>query len=229
MGRPFVMATVNTKNIHRSNLLLNHRYGVDFVYDEMFLPGRVTRVRPWPGYCRGQIHGHRPHPAGRWPTREQRETGFYDLLFVGATGQGETLRASVKGDMDPGYGSTSKMIAETAVACSGIHRPLPGYLTPAAALGRVADRPPAAQCRANLRAEQADTAWLLGWRNSRGNPGARHRHDGHYPDDQRAGGIVEHHRQADAAGIGQQPYTPGCGQLVPRASLRWPAPGQSGC
>ena len=36
---PFVMATINTKNIHRSNLLLNHAYGEDFVYDEMMLTG----------------------------------------------------------------------------------------------------------------------------------------------------------------------------------------------
>ena len=32
---PFIMATINTKNIHRSNALLDHLYGEDFVYDEM--------------------------------------------------------------------------------------------------------------------------------------------------------------------------------------------------
>lgn len=36
---PFVMAAINTKNIHRSNQLLGHGYGEDFVYDEMMLTG----------------------------------------------------------------------------------------------------------------------------------------------------------------------------------------------
>jgi len=36
---PFVMATINTKNIHRSNFLLGHAYGDNFVYDEMLLTG----------------------------------------------------------------------------------------------------------------------------------------------------------------------------------------------
>ena len=31
---PFVMAPINTKNVHRSNALLGHLYGRDFVYDE---------------------------------------------------------------------------------------------------------------------------------------------------------------------------------------------------
>jgi short subunit dehydrogenase-like uncharacterized protein len=34
---PFMMATINTKNIHRSNMLQNHCYGKDFVYDEMLI------------------------------------------------------------------------------------------------------------------------------------------------------------------------------------------------
>ena len=34
---PFVMAPINTKNVHRSNFLLGHAYGADFVYDEMML------------------------------------------------------------------------------------------------------------------------------------------------------------------------------------------------
>ena len=31
--------TINTKNIHRSNLLLGHPYGENFRYDEMLLTG----------------------------------------------------------------------------------------------------------------------------------------------------------------------------------------------
>ena len=36
---PFIMAAINTKNIHRSNALLDHAYGKNFLYDEMMLWG----------------------------------------------------------------------------------------------------------------------------------------------------------------------------------------------
>ncbi len=36
---PFIMAGINTKNVHRTNFLLGHPYGQDFVYDEMMLTG----------------------------------------------------------------------------------------------------------------------------------------------------------------------------------------------
>jgi short subunit dehydrogenase-like uncharacterized protein len=36
---PFVMAAINTRNVHRSNFLLGHAYGADFVYDEMLITG----------------------------------------------------------------------------------------------------------------------------------------------------------------------------------------------
>ena len=34
---PFIMATINTKNVHRTNFLLGRAYGRDFVYDEMIM------------------------------------------------------------------------------------------------------------------------------------------------------------------------------------------------
>ncbi|MEL7046919.1 MAG: saccharopine dehydrogenase NADP-binding domain-containing protein, partial [Pseudomonadota bacterium] len=36
---PFIMATINSKNVHRSNALMGHPYGEDFRYDEMMLTG----------------------------------------------------------------------------------------------------------------------------------------------------------------------------------------------
>ncbi|MCB1733224.1 MAG: saccharopine dehydrogenase, partial [Halieaceae bacterium] len=134
---PFMMATINTKNIHRSNLLLDHRYGEDFVYDEMLVTGPGDKGEATArAVAADKSMAEDPTAPGEGPTREQRETGFFDLLFVGHTADGGTLRAVVKGDMDPGYGSTSKMIAESAVcllknpeAASG------GIWTPAPALG----------------------------------------------------------------------------------------------
>ena len=134
---PFVMATINTKNIHRSNLLLDHLYGEDFVYDEMLLTGPGDKGEAMAkAVAEDKSMAEDTTAPGEGPTREQRETGFYDLLFVGEAADGSILRTVVKGDMDPGYGSTSKMIAESAVcllknpdAAAG------GIWTPAPALG----------------------------------------------------------------------------------------------
>jgi short subunit dehydrogenase-like uncharacterized protein len=52
---------------------------------------------------------------GEGPGKEERETGYYDIAFIAEMPSGERLTASVKGDKDPGYGSTSKMITESAL------------------------------------------------------------------------------------------------------------------
>jgi short subunit dehydrogenase-like uncharacterized protein len=48
-------------------------------------------------------------------TRGEREKGFYDILFPGELLDGGRVASVVTGDRDPGYGSTSKMIAESAL------------------------------------------------------------------------------------------------------------------
>ncbi|MGB5246042.1 MAG: hypothetical protein WBM54_10095, partial [Woeseia sp.] len=134
---PFVMASINTKNIHRSNLLLGHKYGEDFLYDEMIMTGPGERGEAMANkIATDKSMASDPTRPGEGPSKEEREAGSYDVLFVGETRDGETIRVSVQGDMDPGYGSTSKMIAESAVcllknpgAASG------GIWTPAAAMG----------------------------------------------------------------------------------------------
>jgi hypothetical protein len=55
-----------------------------------------------------------PRP-GQGPSKAARDAGFYDILFIGQTSDGRSLRVSVRGDKDPGYGSTSKMIAESGI------------------------------------------------------------------------------------------------------------------
>jgi short subunit dehydrogenase-like uncharacterized protein len=134
---PFVMATINTKNIHRSNYLLQHEYGEDFVYDEMMLTGPGDQGETMAKFvAEDKSMAESKLKPGEGPSKEERETGFYDVLFVGSNAAGDVIKASVKGDKDPGYGSTCKMIAESAVtllknpdAASG------GIWTPASALG----------------------------------------------------------------------------------------------
>jgi short subunit dehydrogenase-like uncharacterized protein len=132
------MAPINTKNVHRSNALLGHPYGADFVYSEMILtgPGEAGEAAAKAVSADTSLMSEDGPKPGEGPTREERETGFYDVVFIGATARGDTVRASVAGDRDPGYGSTSKMIAEAAI-CLVLDAPEKrgGVTTPGAALG----------------------------------------------------------------------------------------------
>jgi short subunit dehydrogenase-like uncharacterized protein len=113
---PFVMASINTKNVHRSNFLLAHEYGEDFVYDEMMFtgPGEEGEATA-KAVAADKSMAQSPLKPGEGPSKEEREAGFYDVLFVGSNDKGDVIKVGVKGDKDPGYGSTSKMIVESAV------------------------------------------------------------------------------------------------------------------
>jgi short subunit dehydrogenase-like uncharacterized protein len=63
---------------------------------------------------RAIVQGLVPSP-GEGPSRIERENGYFNLLLTGKLPDGTSLRVRVKGDRDPGYGSTSKMLAESAV------------------------------------------------------------------------------------------------------------------
>jgi short subunit dehydrogenase-like uncharacterized protein len=143
---PFIMATINTKNVHRTNFLLGHPYGTDFKYDEMMLTSAgelgekaahaVTEMLKNP-------FGAKPPAPGEGPSKEERENGFYDVVFVGEWPDGKTLRYGVKGRYDPGYGSTSRMLAETGIALldcqAGGGIATPGALLGAALVKRLQD------------------------------------------------------------------------------------------
>ena len=135
---PFFMANINSRNVHRSNMLLGFPYGQDFVYDEMQIAG--------PGE-EGEAEAKRILAAnnkmvfsaslkpGEGPSKEERENGLYDLLYVAIAPDGRQVRISVKGDRDPGYGSTSKMMAECAICLLRDAPDVPaGIWTPGAAL-----------------------------------------------------------------------------------------------
>lgn len=136
---PFIMATINSKNIHRSNALMGHPYGEDFRYDEMMLTGPGEQGKAAAEYVAkaDPLGGENAPKPGEGPSKEAREAGNYDVLFVGTSADGEEIRAAVSGDMDPGYGSTSKMISESAVCLVTACDELPGGIyTPAPALGQ---------------------------------------------------------------------------------------------
>ncbi|MGY3233799.1 MULTISPECIES: saccharopine dehydrogenase family protein [unclassified Bradyrhizobium] len=115
---PFMMALINTRNVHRSNMLMGFPYGQDFVYDEMVLTGpgekgeaNAKRVMA----ANAEKTGPSAPKPGEGPSKEERENGLFNLLYVAIAPDGRMVRAGVTGDRDPGYGSTSKMISECAI------------------------------------------------------------------------------------------------------------------
>lgn len=135
---PFVMAPINTRNIHRSNAMMDHGYGKDFVYDEMMLTGpgeKGEKAANWVANNNTLGGDDAPKP-GEGPSKAEREAGHYDIAILGKNEDGETLRVGVTGDKDPGYGSTSKIIAEAAICLVKECEDLPGGIyTPAPAMG----------------------------------------------------------------------------------------------
>jgi len=134
---PFIMAPINTKNIHRSNFLMAHRYGEDFRYDEMLLTGDGDQGKATAEFvAKDDSVAKSDLQPGEGPSKEERENGNYDAIFAGQACTGDLMISSVQGDRDPGYGSTSKMLAEAAMCL--LHNPelaSGGLWTPAAALG----------------------------------------------------------------------------------------------
>ena len=134
---PFVMAPINTKNIHRSNALLGHAYGEDFCYDEMMIAGEGEEGKQIADAMNSSnpMGGDNLPQPGEGPSKESREQGNYEVLFFADFDEG-SIDARVTGDMDPGYGSTSKMIAESALCliqdCGDLSG---GMYTPAPAMG----------------------------------------------------------------------------------------------
>jgi len=149
---PFVMATINTKVVRRSNALLDYAYGRDFRYSESIMTGAGIA-----GWCKAAgitaaigafmlASGNRttrslvverliPQP-GEGPDREQRENGFFNLQLIGTLSNGDLIRARVTGDRDPGYGSTSKMLSESAICLAQDELSVEGgFWTPVSAMG----------------------------------------------------------------------------------------------
>lgn len=135
---PFMMALINTRNVHRSNMLMGFPYGQDFVYDEMVLTGpgekgeaNAKRVMA----ANAEKTGPGAPKPGEGPSKEERENGLFNLLYVAIAPDGRAVRGGVTGDRDPGYGSTSKMISECAICMlRDVTDVAAGFWTPGAAM-----------------------------------------------------------------------------------------------
>jgi short subunit dehydrogenase-like uncharacterized protein len=150
---PFMMAGIDTKIVRRSNALLGWAYGREFRYDEAMLMGAgpLGFAKAWStsagsaammgalsaGPLRRAIAPRLPQP-GDGPSKEVRERGYFEILLRGEhpSDAAKALRARIHGDRDPGYGSTSKMLGESAVCLAQDALPAAGGCwTPASAMG----------------------------------------------------------------------------------------------
>ena len=150
---PFVMASVNTRVVQRSQSLLGHAYGERFAYDEAMMTGSGLRGAWRAGLLtaglgaivlggsfaptRALLASMLPKP-GEGPSPAEQEAGGYELRFHGHAEDGRVLHTRVTGDRDPGYGSTAKMLGQ-AGACLALDTPgerFPGgFWTPASLFG----------------------------------------------------------------------------------------------
>jgi len=149
---PFVMAGINTKIVRRSNALMNAAYGPEFSYQEAMSTGagiggylKAMQITVGLGgiMLAGSVGVLRtgmqklflPKP-GEGPGREEREKGFYNIIMLGKASLGKSITVKVRGDRDPGYGSTSKILGEVGVCLALDELPAKGgFWTPASAMG----------------------------------------------------------------------------------------------
>ena len=126
---PFMLAMINSKAVHRSNYLLGYPWGEDFQYQEMIMAGPEAADKF------AAQHESPPPKPGEGPSKEQRDNGSHEMVFIGHSENGEKITVAVTGIGDPGFRSTSRMIAETALCLIESPEVSGGCWTPVAALG----------------------------------------------------------------------------------------------
>ena len=151
---PFVMASINTRVVHRTNQLLDYEYGRDFKYDEAMwmkdgVKGKLSSYAMSAGLfgfatammikpSREFLSKHVLPKSGSGPSKDEQDNGYFDIRFFAQTAKQETINTKVTGDKDPGYGSTSRMLAQAALCLAQDISKEDiggGFWTPASAMG----------------------------------------------------------------------------------------------
>lgn len=147
---PWLMASINRRVVHRSNALLGHQYGEAFRYQEVMSRPATIRGTAQAAIGTGLTLGllaaaaipplanmlSRRVPAGSGPDANARERGRFCLQVV-AVSEPDLPMVTVSDNLDPGYGSTSKMLSQSALCLALDDLPeAAGLLTPASAMGQ---------------------------------------------------------------------------------------------
>ncbi|ERG97073.1 trans-acting enoyl reductase family protein [Haloquadratum walsbyi] len=155
---PSPMAPINERVLRRSNALLGYPWGREFRCAEVIPTGSgiggvvgasvvaggimlftaAMSVDPVRSGIRQFVF---PAP-GEGPTRQQIKDGYFTVRAVGrcTTADGPvTIETEFSSELDPGYGSTARMLAESAMCLlrDEIDSPVSGgILTPASGIGK---------------------------------------------------------------------------------------------
>jgi short subunit dehydrogenase-like uncharacterized protein len=136
----FFMAPINARVVRRSLVLRNEHQKVS--YSECAAVGMWLRLTGmWAsrgfGYFLGEPINFKPTSGEGPPSWLLRDGGFE--IDVTAKARAKTVRTRISGQGDPGYGATSKMLAELGLCLAlddhseSLHRA--GVLTPSTGLG----------------------------------------------------------------------------------------------
>lgn len=144
---PFIMSAINTRVVQRSAAL----QGLPVLsYDEAVSCGKGLAGRGKAygltaamgslaaasavSLSRALVQKLLPAP-GEGPSEAEQLAGHYDLRFRGQTGDDQVVECRVTGDRDPGYGSTAKMLIESALCLlQDVPASEGGVLTPASVM-----------------------------------------------------------------------------------------------
>lgn len=150
---PFIMASINTRIVRRTNAVLGFVWGKDFQYSETLVTAKGAKGYAIAmGIAAGfiafgavaltglgrKLLGVALPSQGEGPKVDPENPGFYTIDFHGETASGKKIHTRVTGDGDPGYGSTAKMLAESAVCLALDDDQIAvegGFWTPASAMG----------------------------------------------------------------------------------------------
>ena len=135
--------TIDPQVVKRSAAALD-RYGPEFRYGHYLLLANLGQVAGLIGGASALFALAQPKfgrdwllskkSSGEGPSQEQREKAWFKVRFEGSGG-GKTVTTEVSGG-DPGYGETSKMLAESALCLCFDDVPKDGgQKTPAQAMG----------------------------------------------------------------------------------------------
>lgn len=152
---PFIMASVNTRVVRRTNALLGYPYGRQLRYSEVSgmkrgLKGAIKAAGFTAGMgvfagslmfgpTRKLVESRLPKP-GEGPSEQSREHGFLRVRVFGEAESGQKKSVLIEGKGDPGYKLTSLLLGESALCLARDEAKLPetsGVLTPATAMGKV--------------------------------------------------------------------------------------------
>ena len=156
---PFVMASINTRVVRRSNALAGWAYGRRLRYREAVgmgsgqagrakaagLAGGVGALIAALGFApTRKVLDHLLPAPGEGPSEEARRKGFFEIDVHTRTSAGARYVCHVAAQGDPGYAATAVMLAQSALCLVLDRERLPdrtGVLTPATALSTaLADR-----------------------------------------------------------------------------------------